>query len=174
MSLLRCNSKFFSVTLMILMSAFSCSEDTSLTEYVPENQDEREIRSLLIQYQDAKNRSDLEQFLACLHDQGRYSFRGGAMISKGRLKKLFPGFWAELKSGNPAIYPITHECVTGDHFLSGRLMNPQITVSGNTAKSGNRGVLPHPRPLRTARAPFNAGGSGSCNARFGLSDAVRN
>ncbi len=134
MSLLRCNSKFFSVTLMILMSAFSCSEDTSLTEYVPENQDEREIRSLLIQYQDAKNRSDLEQFLACLHDQGRYSFRGGAMISKGRLKKLFPGFWAELKSGNPAIYPITHECVTGDHFLSGRLMNPQITVSGNTAK----------------------------------------
>ncbi len=134
MSFPRHKSKLLFATLMILTLAFSCSEDILLEQYVPQNQREREIRSLLIRYQDAKNRFDLEQFIACLHDQGLYSFRSGAMISKEKLKELLPDFWAALKAGNSEIYPITHECFTGDHFLSGQLMNPKIAIRGDTAK----------------------------------------
>jgi hypothetical protein len=40
----------------------------SLEEYLPKNQEEKNIISLLIQYQDAKINCDLDQFLDCLFD----------------------------------------------------------------------------------------------------------
>ncbi|MEN8690309.1 MAG: hypothetical protein AB1Z20_09420 [Desulfobacterales bacterium] len=45
----------------------SCS-GPSLEEYLPKNQEEKNIISLLIQYQDAKINCDLDQFLDCLFD----------------------------------------------------------------------------------------------------------
>ena len=58
---------FFLITISLLMS--SCG-DISIAEYEPKNQDEREIISLLIQYQEAKNNFDVQKLLSVLHDKG--------------------------------------------------------------------------------------------------------
>ena len=73
--------------------------------------------------------------MACLHEKGQYSFKGVSLVSKATLEKYLPGFWAILQSSNRIVcYPLSHEFVTGDYFLSGRFINPQIRVSGDTAK----------------------------------------
>lgn len=108
--------------------------DVQLTEYQPKNMVEGEIVALLIEYQDAKNRFDLSRFLACLHGQGRFSYKGAAMVSKETLRASLPGFWRTLQSPNRIIlYPLSHEFVTGDYYLSGRLVNPRISINGSSA-----------------------------------------
>jgi len=104
--------------------------DVQLTEYRPKSKVEGEIVALLIEYQDAKNRQDLNRFLSCLDEQGRFSYRGAAMVSKGGLRTSLPGFWKTLQSPNRfVVYPLVHEFVTGDYYLSGRLVNPRIYIN---------------------------------------------
>lgn len=117
---------------MIFMLAFSCS-NTSLKEYASENQQETEIVKILIQYQDAKNNFDLEKYLACLHNQGKYYFGGGQMVSKEELKKLLPNFWTRLQSGDRTFYPMSRESLNGNYFQSGEFINPQIVITQDTA-----------------------------------------
>ena len=119
---------------MIFLTFFiitSCS-DVSLKEYISKNQEEREIIALLIQYQEAKNRSDIEQFLSLLHEQGRYSFFD-LKVSKDALKKMLPESWAKLESGEALNDLINHEGITGDYFRTWCLYNPKIKLSKNTA-----------------------------------------
>ena len=118
---------------LILLSTLSCY-GPSLTEYVPLNEEEKKIMSLLIQYQDAKTNCNLEKFLACLHEKGKYQFGRGSMVSKIELKRLLPGFWSELQSGNPAFYPINREMMTGNYIRTGRFLKPQITINRDTAE----------------------------------------
>ncbi len=125
--------KFF-VLLMVIALAVSCF-DSPIEKYEPKSQDEREIVSLLIQYQDARNHFDVERFLSFLHEQGQFSFQCGRMVSKDTLIEELPGFWAEVKSGNPGIIPITHECINGDYSKSGELSNPEIEINNDSAKA---------------------------------------
>ncbi len=134
----------WTISLLIITLAISSCFDTPIANYEPKNEDEREIISVLIQYQDAKNHFDIEKFLFFLHDKGQFSFQCGRMVSKNILKEELPGFWAEVKSGNPGIIPITHECVNGDYYKSGELNNPHIEVNNDSAKatvSFSKGVL---------------------------------
>jgi len=93
---------------MIIWIVSSC--DAFISEYVPENRDEREIISILIQYQDAKNQFDIEKLLSFLHDKGEFSFACGIMISKTELKEVLPVFWTRMRSEKLAVVPMAHEC----------------------------------------------------------------
>jgi hypothetical protein len=107
--------------------------DAPIEQYAPRSPDEKEILAVLIQYQDAKNRFDLERLVALLDNKGEFSFQCGMMVSKARLEAMLPGFWAALKSGDSAVIPLVHECINGDYYHTGRLNNPRIQVQDDTA-----------------------------------------
>ena len=121
------------MTLIILCLNLSCS-GPSLTEYQPKNEEEKEIISLLIQYQDAKINCSLNQFLSCLHEKGEYHFGRGFMVSKNELEESLPSFWAGLKSGSRVVYPMNREMITGNYIITGRFYNPQIEFKQDAAE----------------------------------------
>ena len=137
------NRKWFSVkpfryvtimlTLLIVSMPIACSQ-ISLSEYQTRNRAEEEIKTVLLEYLDAKQRFDIERYLACLHDRGRFHFECGRHLSKGELGQLLPGFWDDMRSGNPAFYPINRECITGDYFDTGRYVNPRMDVGDRIAR----------------------------------------
>jgi hypothetical protein len=126
--------KLTAVTAALLAFAMACS-GPSLQAYTPQDQTERDIIALLIQYQEAKMNCDLEAYLACLHEHGEYHFGRGTMASKQQLREWLPGFWAGLKTGNRKYYPMNREMITGNYILSGRFYNPDITVNEETAEA---------------------------------------
>lgn len=129
------NEWLYYVLLIITAVVVSSCCDASIETYEPKNQVEKEIISVLIQYQDAKNHFDIERFLSLLHDNGEFTFQCGRMVNKAILKEQFPGFWADIQSGNAAVFPIVHECINGDYYQSGELNNPQIEINGDTAEA---------------------------------------
>ena len=120
----------FSMAIALVIS--SCSD--SITKYDPKNQDEREIISLLIQYQEAKNHFDIERLLSFLHEKGEFSFECGLMVSKTKVREALPDLWAEIRSGNQAAVPMVHECINGDYKKSGELNSPQIEINHDAAE----------------------------------------
>lgn len=109
----------------------SCTK-VSLNEYLSKNQEEREIISLLIRYQEAKNSSNIEQFLSILHDQGQYSYFG-KKVPKNTLKQRLPATWEKLETGEVLTNLINHEQITGHYFRNWKLYNPKFTIGNNTA-----------------------------------------
>lgn len=124
---------FYSLIITAVVIFSGC--DHSISEYRTENEDEREIISILIQYQDAKNKFDIKKLLSFLHDKGKFSFACGMMVSKAELKRVLPGFWAEMNSGKLGVVPMAHECLNGDYYKSGELKNPEIKINNNTAEA---------------------------------------
>jgi len=121
------------VPLLIFFLSAACSR-TPLGEYQPRNQTEEEIKTVIVEYLDAKRRFDIVQYLAGLHNQGRFHFECGRIVSKAELGQLLPGFWAGMRSGDPTFYPINRECITGDYFDSGQYVDPRITMAGDRAE----------------------------------------
>jgi len=119
---------------LILTFPLFCGCDTPIDKYEPRGRDEKEILSVLIRYQNAKNRFDIDQLLSFLHENGKFSFQCGKVVSKEELKELLPGFWNEIKAGNAAVFPITHECVNGDYYKSGTLNNIKIEIGVDKAE----------------------------------------
>jgi hypothetical protein len=126
------NTSHFCFLLIIALAILSCS-DAPISRYEPKNQDEREIISLLVHYQDARNDLDIDRFLSLLHDNGEFGFQCGRMVSKAVLKKELPLFWADIQSGNTTVIPIVHECINGDYYRTGQLANPHIEIVNETA-----------------------------------------
>jgi hypothetical protein len=94
----------------------ACFSRTPLAEYASRNRAEAEIKAVLLEYLAAKRQFDIERYLAGLHAGGRFHFECGRILSKAELGRVLPGFWADMRSGNPAFYPINRECITGDYF----------------------------------------------------------
>jgi hypothetical protein len=134
-SLIVINTKNLPVFLIIILMVFSSCCDSLIEEYKPNNQDEREILSLLIQYQDAKNHFDIERYLSFFHDKGLFTFQCGRMVKKSVLEEELPAFWNDIQSGNAAVFPIVHECINGDYFKSGELNNLQLEINHDTAQA---------------------------------------
>ena len=80
--------------IFIILSA--CS-NTPIEDYLPKDQEEKNIMALLVRYQEARKRFHLEQYLGCLHEQGSYHHASRVMLSKKALAEQLPGFWAELR-----------------------------------------------------------------------------
>ena len=119
---------------VVLALAFICAcSGPTLSEYEAHSRAEAEIRDILLEYLAAKRIFDIERYLACLHDEGRYHFECGRIVTKAELAKLLPAFWADLRSGDPAFYPINRECITGDYFETGRYVNPRMRVDRDRA-----------------------------------------
>ncbi len=123
---------FFPAVLMILLLTLSCS-DTPLKEYEYKSQEEKEILALLIEYEDARNRFDIERYLATLHDQGVYHYACNVMVSKEALRNDLPEFWIKLRAGE-LLSPMCRENMTGNYFLTGALHNPEISIDQDTAR----------------------------------------
>lgn len=111
-----------------------CCCDASISLYECKNKDEKEIISVLIQYQDAKNNFDIKKLLSLLHENGIFTFQCLRMVTKVVLEEELPDFWADIQSGNAAVFPIVHECINGDYYKSGELNNPQIEINYNTTE----------------------------------------
>lgn len=120
--------------IITIVSAVSSGCDSPVAKYEPQNQDEREIIAVVIQYQDSRNHFDIEKLLSLLHNNGQFTFECGRMVSKSVIKEELPILWSELKSGNSAVIPLVHECINGDYHKSGELNNPQIAINDDKAK----------------------------------------
>ena len=133
--LIEIRKKISAAFFIIFSFALFCGCDTPIDKYEPRGRDEKEILSVLIQYQNAKNNFDIDQLLSLLHEDGKFSFRCGLMVSKARLKELLPGFWGEIRAGNGADSPIVHECINGDYYKSGTLNNLQIEIGDDKTEA---------------------------------------
>jgi hypothetical protein len=118
---------------------FSCSNST-LSEYVPKSDEEKRIVEVLIRYETAKISFDIEGLLSCLHEEGEYSLACRNVVSKSELKESLPRFWERLRSNDPLLFPIVHECVNGDYFEGGELVNPEIRIVEDNASVALRYV----------------------------------
>ncbi len=119
-------------TAVLFQTTVACS-GTSLKAYPVKSQAEKAIIAVLTRYEAAKNRFDIEGYLAVLHPAGRYMLGGDAMVSKKRLAEHLPVFWEKLRSYDPNFFPITRESVNGNFFESGWFVNPKIRIAGDTA-----------------------------------------
>jgi hypothetical protein len=106
-----------------------------ISKYEPVNQDERDIISMLIQYQEAKNNQDIERLLPLLHDNGEFALQCGRMVTKSVLKIELPAFWYDIHSGNATNFPIVHECINGELYKTGTLNNPKIHINNGISKT---------------------------------------
>lgn len=131
------HNKVMNLTLLLLtiVSGLLSGCDHSIKTYEAGNPHEREIIAVLVRYQNARNRFDLETLLSLLDDDGVFTFGCGQMVSKNDLKSLLPALWAELRANNHAVIPIVHECINGDYLKSGQLYNPEIRIDGNMAET---------------------------------------
>ncbi len=119
---------FFCV--FIILSA--CS-NTPIEDYLPKDQEEKNIMALLVRYQEARKHFHLEQYLGCLHEQGSDPHASRVMLSKKALAEQLPGFWAELQKGNRLFFPMCRENLSGNYFVGFHLVNPTIHIDHNTA-----------------------------------------
>ena len=77
------------ISLCMVLS--SC--DSSLNDYQPQNEDERQIAELLITFQDACNNGDIGTLQALFHDNGTYESVRGGQITKGQIAETDPDWW---------------------------------------------------------------------------------
>jgi hypothetical protein len=74
---------------IFLFISFSCG--TPVSEYEPKNQAEKEIKALLIEYLNCRNKHDLDGLLALFHDDVKLKFAlFSNYVTKGQLREIFP------------------------------------------------------------------------------------
>ena len=119
--------------LSLILVCIGCSR-TDLADYQSDNRSEAEIKAVLLEHLKAKRQFDIERYLAGLHEDGRYHFECGRLLSKADIGDLLPKFWDHMQSGDPSFYPINRECITGDYFDYGRYVDPRMEISGESAR----------------------------------------
>jgi hypothetical protein len=126
------NKGILSIARYLTLVLFGCS-GTPLQEYVPRNQYEAEVLALMMRYQDARSRFDLEGYLGCLAEDGLYHHASRVMVTKKALSNLLPDFWRRLQRGDRLFFPMCRENISGNYFVRFRLINPRIRIDRNTA-----------------------------------------
>ena len=126
------------LTIALIFFVSWYSSGTPLNRYIPKNVEEEKILSLIETFHRARTEFDVESYLACLDQHGRYMFSGHVMVSKDELIKLLPPFWDSLKTSsthasNAHIMPICRENLNGN-FFDGELYNPIIVIDDNNAR----------------------------------------
>jgi hypothetical protein len=79
------------VTLTFLFTSISCG--TPVSEYEPKNQAEKEIKALLIEYQDCRNKHDIDGLLALHHGDAKImqGYRGKyKYVTKKQARETYP------------------------------------------------------------------------------------
>ena len=124
----------FVVTVLLAIAIFGMYSGTRIDRYIPRNDDEAQIVTLLRAFQKAKREYDLEAYLACLSDKGEFMFGGSIMVSKTELKKLLPPFWADRRTDHINTRPSSREELNGN-FFDGIFYDPVIEVNKDKAKA---------------------------------------
>lgn len=125
---------FVLISGIILVYLYAMLSGTPISKYIPKNEDEQHIMTLISTFHQAGLNHDLGTYLACLDDGGSFMFSGSLMVSKVELAKLLPTFWQELESGNMLVMANSRESLNGN-FLSGRFYNPVIVLKGKEAEA---------------------------------------
>jgi hypothetical protein len=125
---------FFVVTALVVLAVSGMFYRTRLDRYVPKTCDEEAIIGLIKKFHTAKNEYNLNTYLACLSENGKFMFAGSIMVSKKKLEKLLPPFWADRRSSALLTRPSSREELNGN-FFPGELYDPVIVVGKDRAKT---------------------------------------
>jgi len=124
----------FVIGILLTMAVFGMYSGTRIDKYIAKNTDEAQIIALLNSFQKARKEYNLETYLACLSDNGKFMFGGSIMVSKKELRKLLPAFWEDRRTNHIKTRPSSREELNGN-FFDGILYNPIIKVTKNKAKA---------------------------------------
>ena len=93
------------VILLFLISG--CGSDTRLKDYQPKNEQEKEIKNLLVEYVTARNNYDVQKMASYLSDDARIGFLDGRTFSKSEFASTFKArdleAWGKLDCFDPDI-----------------------------------------------------------------------
>lgn len=96
---------------IFLFTSFSCG--TSVSDYEPKNQAEKEIKALLIDYLDCRNNHDFDRLCALFHDDAKVKLGRRPYVTKSQLRET----WSEDFESWPTV----------------EITNPEIKVAENKA-----------------------------------------
>lgn len=113
------NRAYFSFLIPIIFFLLN-SCDTPLKEYKPKTDDEKQIVSLLNEYQLARNTNDIEKLQSTFHDDGVYISRDGIEWPKTKIKET-PEEWYKAQGSLEEIGNV-------------EFFNPKISINQNKAK----------------------------------------
>jgi len=102
---------FIGLVLATSLLFFSC--ETSINEYKPKSDDEKQIIAVLNTYLDARNIGNLNNLQSTFHDSGIYISGRGREIKASEIVNTEPEWW------------------TSDGEV--KLYDPEITINGNKA-----------------------------------------
>ena len=122
----------FVVAVLLVMALFGMYSGTRIDRYIPKNDNEAQIITLLNKFNKASIGYNLETYLSCLSDNGKFMFGGSIMVSKRELKKLLPPFWADRQSSYIGTRPSSREELNGN-FFNGIFYDPVIAVEKDKA-----------------------------------------
>ena len=113
----RINCAIFVLFACLLFN--SC--DTSLNEYVPKNDTEKDITALLNTYLDARNNGDINKLASMFHDKGMYVAGNGATFTKSQIAESGAEWWVQ--------------------YGKMKLLNSEFKINGNEATVSSTGKL---------------------------------
>ena len=102
---------FIWIVLSTFLQFISC--ETSINEYKPKNDDEKQIIALLNTYVDSCNNGDLKRLQTTFHDGGIYNSVRGGQVTK-----------SEITQKDPEWFTIAGKI---------QLKNPEFEINGNKA-----------------------------------------
>lgn len=85
--------QYFIVIIFACLLLNSCEK--SLNEYVPENDTEKKIVSLLNTYVDARNNGDIKILTSIFADNAKYIAGNGARWTKSQIANSDPEWWVQ-------------------------------------------------------------------------------
>ena len=88
--------------------------DTPLSEYVPKDDEEKNIVNLLNTYIDARNNGDMNTLASLFLDNGQYVAGVGRTFTKSQIAESQPAWWVQMGKI--------------------RLLNSEFTITGNEAR----------------------------------------
>lgn len=123
---------FYSVLVLSVLTAALWR--TPITAYTPQNEDERALTTLFIDYITARNDRDVDRFLSTLHEDCRYMVTKDLIASKEEMKGMLPGLWMQNDDDTVAFGKcMAWECWNENNYKTGMLINPKFHIAGNQA-----------------------------------------
>jgi hypothetical protein len=131
------NKLFLGFYVVLVLSVLtSALWRTPITAYNPQNENERALTTLFIDYITARNDRDVDRFLATLHDDCRYMVTKDLIASKEELKRMLPGLWMQNDDDTVAFGKcMAWECWNENNYETGMLINPKFQIAGNQANA---------------------------------------
>ena len=110
-------SFYFNLVLALILLFTSC--DSPLSDYEPKNDTEKNLKSILTAYVEARNNGDVTKLASMFHDTGEYVAGNGARWTKSQIAETDPDWWTQYGEAN--------------------LINSKFAIKGNEATVSSTG-----------------------------------